>query len=60
MVDAKNAFNEKNRYLMLWDVYLVAPGQPLRFHRRQNIIIVLGRPGKMPKLILGKEGGGEW
>ena len=59
MVDARNAFNEKNRYLMLWNVYhRWHRGSRLTFnrYRHQNIIYVRGLPGEMPVIILGKEG----
>ena len=59
LIDAKNAFNEMNRYLMLWQVrHRWGRGSRFAFnrYRHHSIIYVRDRPEDAPHIILGKEG----
>ncbi len=59
LIDAENAFNEMNRYLMLWQVrHRWGRGSRFAFnrYRHHSIIYVRDRPGDAPHIILGKEG----
>ena len=54
LVDAKNAFNEINRYLMLWQCYYRwNKGSRFAFncYRHTNIVYVRANPGEHPYII---------
>jgi hypothetical protein len=55
LFDARNGFNEVNRYLMLWTVahhWTKASRFAFNRYRYQNIVFVRNRPGKPPITIL--------
>jgi hypothetical protein len=57
--DARNGFNEVNRYLMLWTVahrWTKASWFAFNRYRHQNIVFVSDWPGKPPIMILSREG----
>ncbi len=59
LFDARNGFNEVNRYLMLWTVahhWTKASRFAFNRYRHQNIVFVRNRPGKPPIMILSREG----
>ena len=59
LFDAKNGFNEVNRYLMLWTAahqWTKASRFAFNRYRHQNIVYVRDRPGKPPFRILSREG----
>lgn len=59
LVDAHTAFNEINRYLMLWTVHhRWYQGSCFAFnrYRHQNIVYVRKRPGNAPYVIKSEEG----
>ena len=59
LFDAKNGFNEVNRYLMLWTAahqWTKASRFAFNRYRHQNIVYVRDRPGKPPFWILSREG----
>jgi hypothetical protein len=59
LFDAKNGFNEVNRYLMLWTAahcWTKASQFSFNPYRHQNIVYVCDRPGKLPFWILSREG----
>jgi hypothetical protein len=59
LFDARNGFNEVNRYLMLWTVahrWTEASWFAFNRYRHQNIVFVRNRPGKPPIMILSREG----
>jgi hypothetical protein len=53
LFDARNGFNEVNRYLMLWTV---ASWFAFNRYRHQNIVFVCDRPGKPPITTLSRGG----
>jgi hypothetical protein len=59
LFDAKNGFNEVNRYLMLWTAahrWTKASRFAFNRYRHQNIVYIHNRPGKPPIRILSREG----
>ena len=59
LIDARNAFNEINRYLMLWTAHhRWNRGSRFAFnrYRHHNIVYVRSHPGHPPHIILSKEG----
>jgi hypothetical protein len=57
--NARNGFNEVNRYLMLWNVahrWTKASWFAFNHYPHQNIVFVHDRPGKPPITILSREG----
>ncbi len=59
LFDAKNSFNEVNRYLMLWTVahrWMKASLFAFNRYRHQNIVFICNRPGKPPITILSRVG----
>jgi hypothetical protein len=59
LFDAKNGFNEVNRYLMLWTAahcWTKASRFAFNRYRHQNIVFVRDRPGTPPIRILSREG----
>ncbi|KAL7531966.1 hypothetical protein ACHAXR_006015, partial [Thalassiosira sp. AJA248-18] len=59
LVDAKNAFNELNRYLMLWNTHhRWNAGSRFAFnrYRHHNIVYVRSNPGEPPIIITSQEG----
>lgn len=59
LIDAKNAFNELDRYLMLWEVYHrwnTSARFAFNRYRHQTIVYVRRRPGETPYVILSKNG----
>jgi hypothetical protein len=59
LFDAKNGFNEVNRYLMLWVAahrWTKASRFAFNRYRHQNIVYVRDRRGKPPIRILSREG----
>jgi hypothetical protein len=59
LFDARNGFNEDNRYLMQWTVdhcWTKASRFAFNRYRHQNIVFVHNRPGKPPITILFREG----
>ncbi len=58
LFDARNGFNEVNRYLMLWTVahrWTKASWFAFNRYRHQNKVFILDRPGKPPITILSRE-----
>jgi hypothetical protein len=59
LFDAKNGFNEVNRYLLLWTAahrWTKASQFAFNRYRHQNIVNARDRPGKPPIRILSREG----
>ena len=59
LIDARNAFNEVGRYLLLWQLYhRWRRGSRFAFNRYRHHIItyVRGRPGEAPIVLLSREG----
>jgi len=59
LFDARNGFNQVNRYLMLWTVahcWTKASRLAFNCYCHQNIVFVRNRPGKPPITILSRTG----
>ena len=59
LIDARNAFNEIKRYLLLWQLYhRWRRGSRFAFNRYRHHIVtyVRGRPGEAPITLLSREG----